>query len=221
MTYLFEYFDLNKRANDVRAKDEGVDIIDKLISNNKSEIKLKIPDPLARQETDNLSYTQTAPAISPASSLTANQEEEDPLYNDMATYWEDNDRRNYDDRRNQERRSLSLIEKFQSITSTFPIPWWQQVTLYSGIIIGAMLSSTVIEHQTGTDYLFEISLPFVLLSSMMAIIISPVAFEKLSMRFTGSFFARFFLFIQNGAFWYVLVSAFYFTLAQLIKIAIQ
>ena len=220
MSYLFEYFDLNKRANDVRAKDEGVDIIDKLVSSNKSEIKLKIPDPVAIQETENPSYRQTSSTTSPAFSLALNQDE-DHLYNDMATYWEDNDRRNYDDRRSQERRYLSLIEKFQSITSTFPIPWWQQATLYSGIIIGATISSTVIEHQAGTDYLFEISLPFVILSSMMAIIISPVAFEKLSMRFTGSFFARFFLFIQNGAFWYVLVSAFYFTLIQLIKIALQ
>jgi len=217
MAYLFEYFDLNKRGGEIQPK--GVDAIDQLISANKSELKLKIVDPLEKQNEENL---QNQRAISELAEENED-EEEDQLYNDMAKFWDNNDRSSNDDtdRRDLEQRPFSLKEKLQLVKSTSPIPWWQQVTLYFGIIIGALFSSTILEYQIGTNNPFEISLPFVVLASTMAIIISPVAFEKLCMNLTGSFYTRLFLFIQNGAFWYILVSAFYFTLAQMINLTMK
>jgi hypothetical protein len=212
MTYIIEYFDLNKRTNNLQKKSKQ--LLDQLVTSEKSEIKLEIPDVPQSQE----SYKSTIHGHYEADGYT----DEDPLYNDMARYWETHDRRGKPDRRNADRRQHILSSKLLSILikPRTSIPWWQQLALYSGIIFGAIISSTVIEHQAGTDYIFKISIPTVFLASALAILISPVAFEKLCMNIAGSFFTRFFLFIQNGVFWYVMLSAFSFTLTQLFSLSL-
>lgn len=208
MTYIIDYFDLNKRATIIQAK--STDLIEQLMSSKKSELNLEIPNTANKaQHPSGLKKTRVKQEIE--------SEDQDPLYSAMEQYWTDNDRRESSDRRNTDRRSFSIKRKWLSLKlhPKSPMPWWSQITLYSGIVLGAIITSTVIEHLPGTIYTFKISLPFVMLSSFLAIIISPVAFEKLCMNVTGSFFTRFFLFIQNGAFWYILLSAFSFTLIQL------
>lgn len=204
MTYLIDYFDLNKRTSGL-GKNSDLDL-EKYAHSEKSEIRLEIPE-----------------APEPGEPATELHSDEDPLYSDMARYWESNDRRGHHERRSNERRKNSLSDKFLSmvLSKRTNIPWWQQLALYSGIILGALISSTVVEHQAGTDYIFKISAPTVFLASVLAIIISPVAFEKLCMSIAGSFFTRLFLFIQNGVFWYVMLSAFSFTLTQLFSMGLS
>ena len=210
MTYIIDYFDLNKRTSMLQqTSDESID--DQLVSAVKSELKLDIPQPPTALPENQTKVKQ---------STFAGFDDEDHLFNDMSDYWSNHDRRAEEDRRNAIRRKFSFGQNLLS-NKTKPkssIAWWQQLTLYSGIILGAILSSTVIEHQLGTQYTFNISVLTVFLASTMAIIISPVAFEMLHMNNSGPFFIRLFLFIQNGVFWCVLLSAFSLTLVQLFAI---
>ena len=212
MTYIIDYFDLNKRTTTPqKITDESID--DQLVSAVKSELKLKIPQPAA-------ALPKVKPEIK--QSAFAGFDDEDHLFNDMSEYWTNHDRRIEEDRRNLIRRRFSFSRNILSgnTKTKEAIAWWQQLTLYSGIVLGAVLSSTVIEHQLGTQYTFNISLLTVFLASTMAIIISPVAFEMLHMNKSGSFFIRLFLFIQNGVFWCVLLSASSLTLVQLFAIGL-
>jgi len=191
------------------------ELIDRIVTTNNSEQKINITAPLENEKHDNTQSTSSPPSSS---------YDEDPLYDDMEKYWSDHDNvkgsKIKKDNKNKEQQKFSLQDTLLSfmLKSESAIPWWQQILLYSGIILGSILTSTVVEHQVGTPYLFEISLPFVILSSTLATIVSPVAIEQLGLAVFGSFFSRFFLFIQNGIFWYILITAFSFTLGQLISI---
>lgn len=136
---------------------------------------------------------------------------EDPLVNDMEKYWA-----NYASDQSQDggdTRSLELSPNDILRSLKSPIPWWLQIILYLGTIIGAMLSSSVIESLGGANDLFGVSLPFVILSSALAIIVSPPAFEKLCRTVPESFLSHFFLFILHGVFWYIFITAFSLSLS--------
>jgi len=217
MGYVLNYFDLNKRVAAVSAKNEA--LLNQAIANSQSKMQADSSRLLKTAERDNTSSE-------PPEDL--NSYNEDPLLDDMNSHWYDYSDAAARDVKNKNKFSLkntflSIKEGMSSSTSTLKdsflslhtskkhsFHWLQQILLYSGNVIGAMLGSSVIEHQAGTDFQFEISLSYVFLSSAIAFLISPIVFEKLCLTKTESFLADFFLFIQNGVFWFIFVTALFF-----------
>ncbi len=224
MNHILNYFDLNKRMIGGIAEKSDEIIDPSYIIENTEEKPITESITKSTEEKSDLipespDSTQSAHTPTPPSSTS---DDEDPLYNDMEKYWAERDLDTAKPEKFSPKKvlqsfisTLSFKRKFLSfkLKSISSIPWWQQIALYSSIIIGATLSSFVIEYQADTRFLFEFSLSFVLLSSTVAIIICPVALEKLCMDISGSFFTRLFLFIQYGGFWYILTTLFYFAIS--------
>jgi len=136
--------------------------------------------------------------------------DKDPLIDDMDEFWSSYGS-DHESKLNGEQKfsSKDLLSSFKR-KSDLPFPWRQQIFLYSGTIIGTIFSSIVVDLQVGAGELTNISLPFLILSLFLAIIIAPVSFEKLRMVAPKSILPHFILFFQNGVFWYFLVAAFSF-----------
>lgn len=87
------------------------------------------------------------------------------------------------------------------------IPFWKQVTLYSGTVIGVLFSSAVLQFQAGKPFSLNFPIPTVILSIVIAFFIIPVVFEKLNVHPKAPFLAQYGLFVQDGVFWYLIFSS--------------
>lgn len=86
------------------------------------------------------------------------------------------------------------------------IPLWKQLLLYLGTIIGVLFSSSIMQFQTNQDIQLHITLPAVILSAIIAIVILPGIYEK-AINPTSPFIVQLGLFVQQGVFWSVLLTA--------------
>ena len=87
------------------------------------------------------------------------------------------------------------------------MPLWEQLLLYFGAVIGVIFSSAVMQFESGRAVFINISWTTVLISSVVALAIMPIAFEKLRVGTDGPLFFRIGLFVQHGVFWQVLFGA--------------
>ncbi len=71
----------------------------------------------------------------------------------------------------------------------------EQLLMYCGVVLGVYCSGLVRGQETKTT---------LLLAGLIALIIIPIAFEKLHIDPKAPFLVRFGLFVQNGVFWDVL-----------------
>jgi hypothetical protein len=74
----------------------------------------------------------------------------------------------------------------------------EQLLMYCGVLGGVYFSGMI----RGQDFR-----PTLLLAAVMALMIIPIAFEKLSINPRAPLIVRFGLFVQNGVFWDVLLQA--------------
>ncbi len=93
-----------------------------------------------------------------------------------------------------------------------PLSPSKQVVLYFSVIVGVFLSDTVLHQQSGIAFcinsLFgEISFGKFVISAIIAITIMPNIYEKLRVDPNSPFICQIGLFVQNGVFWSVLLSA--------------
>ena len=83
----------------------------------------------------------------------------------------------------------------------------EQLFLYFGTALGVLFSSWVAQFDAGSVVNFHISVPTVILSAIVAIIIVPFIFNKLSIRPNTPLLFRFAFFVQNGVSWHIILGA--------------
>jgi len=86
------------------------------------------------------------------------------------------------------------------------MPLGEQLLLYFGIVIGVLFSSIVAQFGS-SGFNLNLTAINILVSIVIAFIIIPTAFEKLSVKPEAPLLIRFGLFVQNGVFWQVLLKS--------------
>ena len=87
------------------------------------------------------------------------------------------------------------------------MPLWEQLSMYLGTVIGVLFSSAIMQYKTGELGALMITMPTVVISAVIALVIIPVVFEKLNIKPDAPLLVRLGLFVQHGVFWQVLLSA--------------
>lgn len=85
-----------------------------------------------------------------------------------------------------------------------PLTVGEQITMYAGTAVGVFFSSAVSRFKDGTFDGFSFSWPFLILAAIIALIIMPIVYEKISIKPNAPFIIRLGLFVQHGVFWQVL-----------------
>jgi hypothetical protein len=91
----------------------------------------------------------------------------------------------------------------QRAVSVRKMSFWEQLLLYVGLVIGVIFSSYVMQFKSGETIHLNITVTTALISAVIALIITPFVFEKLSVRPESPLLVRFGLFVQHGVFWQV------------------
>lgn len=87
------------------------------------------------------------------------------------------------------------------------VPFWEQLLMYFGIVVGVLFSSAVSQFKAGESVGLKFTVATVVLSLVVAFVIVPAAFEKLNARLDAPLLVRVGLFVQHGVFWNVLFAA--------------
>lgn len=83
----------------------------------------------------------------------------------------------------------------------------RQILMYLGILIGVLFSTAVSQFERGGDFSIIINGGTVLISAIIALILTPIVYEKLSVFPASPFIVQFGLFVQNGVFWHVIINS--------------
>ena len=78
--------------------------------------------------------------------------------------------------------------------------------MYCGTFLGVLLSTAVAHFRSGNVDM-TITLGEVIASAVIAFVIIPLVYEKLSLNPKAPFIVQFGLFVQNGVFWHVLIDS--------------
>ena len=81
-----------------------------------------------------------------------------------------------------------------------------QILMYLGTFLGVLLSTAVAHFRSGNVNI-TITLGEVIASAVIALVIIPLVYEKLSLNPKAPFIVQFGLFVQNGVFWHVLIES--------------
>ena len=81
-----------------------------------------------------------------------------------------------------------------------------QGLMYCGTFLGVLLSTAVSHFRSGNVDL-TLTLGEVTASAVVAFVIIPLVYEKLSLNPKAPFIVQFGLFVQNGVFWHVLIDS--------------
>ena len=81
-----------------------------------------------------------------------------------------------------------------------------QGLMYCGTFLGVLLSSAVSHFRSGSVDM-TLTLGEVTASAVVAFVIIPLVYEKLSLNPKAPFIVQFGLFVQNGVFWHVLIDS--------------
>jgi len=84
---------------------------------------------------------------------------------------------------------------------------WEQLLMYLGIVAGVLFSSAVSQFKTGESISLKFTVGTIVVSLVVAFVILPTAFEKLSVKLDAPLLVRVGLFVQHGVFWNVLFAA--------------
>ncbi len=87
------------------------------------------------------------------------------------------------------------------------MPWWEQILLYMGMLIGVILSSVVTEYMSGNAVELKTSISVLIISAVIALVVIPKAFEYLKFTPDMPLIGRLGLFVQYGVFWNVLLGS--------------
>jgi hypothetical protein len=83
----------------------------------------------------------------------------------------------------------------------------EQILIYAGCVMGVLFGASVRRAGSGPIAAPEITWATVILSSVIALAILPVAFERLSVQPRAPLLFRIGLAVQQGVFWQVLLDA--------------
>jgi hypothetical protein len=99
-----------------------------------------------------------------------------------------------------DRRAPLLTSCWKALTQAEPeqLSILEQVMMYCGVLLGVYFSGMI----RGQDFR-----PTLLLAAILALLIVPIAFEKLRINPGSPLLVRFGLFVQNGVFWDVMLQA--------------
>jgi hypothetical protein len=81
-----------------------------------------------------------------------------------------------------------------------------QLFMYFGTFLGVLLSTAVSHFRSGNVDL-TITVGHVIVSAVIALVIIPLVYEKLSLNPKAPFIVQFGIFVQNGVFWHVLIES--------------
>ena len=85
-----------------------------------------------------------------------------------------------------------------------PLSALDQVIMYAGGVVGVLFSSAISQFKKGAVDSFQFTIPSLVIAAIVALIIMPIIYEKLSVKPNTPFIVRFGLFVQHGVFWQVL-----------------
>lgn len=109
--------------------------------------------------------------------------------------------------RQKVKKAVKPLENRVEINGVRKISWWEQILMYFCTLIGVVFSSAVMQYKSGEDVQLNLTVTTVLLSAVIALIVIPVVFEKLSIKPNAPILFRLGLFVQHGVFWSVLLSS--------------
>ncbi len=92
-------------------------------------------------------------------------------------------------------------------TTAPQISIWEQILMYLGIVVGVLFSSAVSQFKAGESISLKFPAGMIVVSLVVAFVILPAAFEKLSVKLDAPLLVRVGLFVQHGVFWNVLFAA--------------
>ena len=99
-------------------------------------------------------------------------------------------------------RALWLENKTPPELSPPPqMPLWEQLLMYFAMMIGVIFSSAVMQFKSGEVDITSLTTARVLISAIVAFVIAPVVFEKLTVMTDAPLLSRLGLFVQHGVFW--------------------
>ena len=97
--------------------------------------------------------------------------------------------------------------KAPGVTSSASVSVMKQVLMYAGVLLGVLFSSAIDQYKTSGTVTLQISPATALVSAVIAMMLMPIAYDKLSVRRNAPFLVQLGLFVQNGVFWHVLISS--------------
>jgi hypothetical protein len=83
----------------------------------------------------------------------------------------------------------------------------EQLLMYLGIVAGVLFSSAVSQFKTGESISLKFTVGMIVVSLVVAFVILPATFEKLSVKLDSPLLVRVGLFVQHGVFWNVVFAA--------------
>lgn len=83
----------------------------------------------------------------------------------------------------------------------------RQIFMYIGVFIGVLFSSLVDQFKQGGNVHISFTVGQIIVSSVIALVIIPVVYEKLNLNPHAPFVVQFAIFVQNGIFWQVVIKA--------------
>jgi hypothetical protein len=101
-----------------------------------------------------------------------------------------------------EKKPVKIISDTPNVLSPL-----RQILMYLGIFIGVLFSSWVDQFKHGGDVNIKFTVGRIIISSIIALVIVPIAYEKLNVSPRAPFIVQFGIFVQNGIFWQVLIKA--------------
>ena len=90
--------------------------------------------------------------------------------------------------------------------SKTPIPAWKQLIFYLGTVVGVLLSSSIMQFQTGKVGTISLTVTVLILSATIALVIMPNIYEK-AVKPEAPIIVQLGLFVQEGVFWSVLLTS--------------
>jgi hypothetical protein len=82
-----------------------------------------------------------------------------------------------------------------------------QVFLYVGILIGVVFSNAVTQFSGGTEPKITINVVTAVISAIVALVVVPYVYQKLTLDPKSPFIVQFGFFVQHGIFWQVIMGA--------------
>ena len=99
---------------------------------------------------------------------------------------------------------LKKLEESGNKESMSPM---SQVFLYIGVLIGVVFSNAVTQFSGGTEPKIAINVVTVVISAIVALVIVPYVYQKLTLDPKSPFLVQFGFFVQHGIFWQVIMGA--------------
>ncbi|MBN1585384.1 hypothetical protein JW899_03390 [Candidatus Uhrbacteria bacterium] len=87
------------------------------------------------------------------------------------------------------------------------MPLWEQIVLYVGTVIGVLFSSAIMKFNVEETVDLRFSVATLAVAAVIALLVTPSAFEKLKVSPDSPFLSRLSLFAQHGVFWQVVIEA--------------